>query len=183
MKLNEVRDKLTQTQTHYKEQLSGIKTGSASPSMVENIKVEAYSGSVMTLKELATISVPNNTLITITPWDKSIVTAIEKALRENSGGFNPNVDGDIIKVPIPPLTEEQRKNYVKLAKEKLEEAKIAIRNIRQNAFKAVDEQEENGIISEDEKNRMRSQMDDEIKKANDGVQQLFAAKEKDLMTV
>lgn len=183
MKLNEVKEKLTQTQNHYKEQLNGIKTGTASSGMVENIKVEAYEGSQLTIKELATISIPNNSLIVITPWDKSVVSAIEKAVRESSGNFNPAVDGDSVKVPIPALTEEQRGSYVKLAKEKLEEAKISVRNIRQNAFKALDEQEDNGVISEDEKERQRKAYDDAIKSANDSLQKMFSDKEKELMTV
>lgn len=183
MKLNEVKEKLTQTQNYYKDQLTGIKTGTASSAMVENIKVEAYEGSPLPLKELATISVPNNSLIVVTPWDKSIVHAVEKAIRESSNNFNPAIDSDSIKVPIPALTEEQRKSYVKLAKEKLEEVKISVRNIRQNAFKAIDEQEDNGVISEDEKKRQRKAIDDEIKSSNDTLQRMFNEKEKELMTV
>jgi ribosome recycling factor len=183
MKLNEVKEKLAQTQTVYKEALSQIKTGAASPAMVEDIMVEAYEGSKLTLKELATISINSPSLIIVTPWDKSVVPKIEKAIRESGAGLNPAADDDNIKVPVPELNEEQRQNYVKLAKEKLEEAKIAVRNIRQNAFKAIDEREDNGVISEDERNSERTQVDSEMKKANENLEQMFADKQKQLMTV
>lgn len=181
MKYEELKQKLASTVSVYKSQLSEIRTGAANPGIVENIKAEAYPGSLLTIKELATISVVDPTLIVLTPWDNSVVSAIEKAIRLANIGLNPVVDKNAIKVPIPALNAEQRQNYVKRAKEKLEEAKISIRNIRQDAMKSIDEQEENSLFSEDEAKRLKQQIEDEVKNTNTNCEELFKGKELELL--
>ena len=183
MKSAELKQKLIQSVSVYKSQLSEIRTGAATPSLVENIKVEAYPGSFLTIRELSTIAVVDPTLIVLTPWDGSVIPMIEKAIRLANIGLNPTVDKNTIKVPVPSLNEEQRLNFVKRAKEKLEEVKIAIRNIRQDAMKSIDEQEENSLISEDESKRLKEEVEIEVKKTNSQIEELFKNKESELMKV
>lgn len=181
MKSAELRQKLSQSVSVYKSQLSEIRTGAANPGLVENVKVEAYPGSFLTIKELATIAIVDPTLIVLSPWDGSVIPAIEKAIRVANIGLNPSVDKNTIKVPVPSLNEEQRLNFVKRAKEKLEEGKIAIRNIRQDAMKSIDEQEDNSLISEDEAKRMKEEVESEVKKTNSEIEEMFKVKEIELL--
>lgn len=183
MKIEELKNKLNLSVIAYKNNLSEIRTGIASPALVENIKVEAYAGTFLTVKELATINVIDSTLLTVNPWDTAVIKSIEKAIRLAGIGLNPVVDQNTIKIPVPQLNEEQRKNYVKIAKEKLEESKISVRNIRQDAMKSVDEQKENGVISEDELKQSKSEIEEEIKKTNAVLEELFKNKEKELLTI
>ncbi len=183
MKIQDFDKKIQATINFYREELKGLRTGVANASMVDNVKVTPYENSApLTIKELATISTPSPNLIVITPWDKSVVEHIVSALRSLEAGFNPSVDGTIIRITIPDLTQEQRENYVKIAKKKLEEAKIAIRNIRQDMIKSLGEQEKNDVISEDEMNNLKKQVEEKVKKANEELQQIFSAKEKELLT-
>lgn len=181
MKMEELKQKLSQSLSVYKSQLAEIRTGAANPGLVENIRVEAYPGTMLTIKELATIAVVDPTLIVLTPWDSAVVSPIEKAIRVANIGLNPAVDKNTIKVPIPSLNEEQRLSYVKRAKEKLEETKIAIRNIRQDSMKSIDEQEENNIFSEDEAKRMKEEVEAEVKRTNAELEELFRLKEVELL--
>lgn len=184
MKPHELQSKLQSTVDHFKEVLSDMRTGSANPSMVENIQVQAYEGSAsMNLRELANITVVDASLLTVEPWDKSITSKIEKAILSSGKNLNPAVEGAIIRVPVPQPTEETRKQYVKQAKEKLEEAKIAVRNIRQDAIKSAEEQEDEGVISEDELNRTRKTVEDSVKSINQKLEEMFKAKEAELMKV
>lgn len=184
MKITEFQNKLNQTLDHFKNELSQIRTSSANNSLVENIMVNAYEGSPsMRVLELATINVVDANLLTVTPFDKSILEKIAKAIAKSSSGLNPVVDGEIIKVPVPQLTTEQRQNYVKVAKEKLEEARIAVRNIRQDAIKSAEERNENGIISDDEMNREKKEIEDYVKKINVDLDAVLSSKEKELTTL
>lgn len=183
MKIQEFKNKLSQTIQVFKQSLSEVRTGGASTSLVENIKVEAYPGSQLTIKELATINVVDATLLTVVPWDTSVVSKIENSIREAGIGLNPVVDHSTIKVPVPQLNEEQRKNFVKMAKDKLEDSKIAVRNLRQDAMKSIDEQEENSVMSEDEADRERKTIEDEVKSANVTLEDLFKSKEKEILTI
>ncbi|NCT55296.1 ribosome recycling factor [bacterium] len=184
MKIEEYNNKLTQTFNHFKEELSQIRTGSANNSLVENIMVTAYEGSPpMRVLELATINVVDPYLLAVSPYDKSITEKISKAIKESSAGLNPSVDGSIIKVPVPQLNAEQRQKFVKFAKDKLEEARIAVRNIRQDAIKSVEEREENGVTSEDEMKREKTQIEEGVKNINKQLEDLFDSKEKELTTL
>ena len=184
MKIEEFNSKLSQTVNHFKEEISQIRTGSASNSLVENIMVNAYEGSPpMRVLELATINVVDPYLLAVAPYDKSIIEKISKAIKDSSAGLNPTVDGSVIKVPVPQLNSEQRQKFVKFAKDKLEESRIAIRNIRQDAIKSVEEREENGVTSEDEMKREKVQIEEGVKNTNKQLEDLFDKKEKELTTL
>lgn len=184
MKINEFHNKLNQTLDHFKNELAQVRTSSADNSLVESIMVNAYEGSpAMRILELATINVVDANLLTVTPFDKSILEKIAKAITNSSSGLNAVIDGETIKVPVPQLTAEQRQNYVKVAKDKLEASRISVRNVRQDAIKSAEEREDNGVISEDEMNREKKEIEDAVKKINVDLDAVFSKKEKELTTL
>ena len=184
MSMAELSAKLQKVTDHFKETLNEIRTGRATAAIVDNLRVEAYPGSFLTLKELASINVPDASSIFITPWDKTTIAPIEKALRQVPGAsFNPVVDETSIKLPIPPLSEERRKEMVKLVKARLEESKVAIRNVRQTEMKSLDEQEQEGVISKEEKFRVREEVETVVKGFVDVLEDLARKKESELLRV
>ena len=158
----QARKKMEASVEHFKREITKIRTGRASASLFEEIKVDYY-GTPTPITQLATISVVNPELVIIQPWDKNILTDIEKAIVRSNLGFNPVNDGTNIKVPVPPLDEERRRELVKLLHKLLEETKAAIRNIRREAREEIKELEEAKEISEDDKYRGF----DEIQKIHD----------------
>ena len=166
----------------FRKELTGQRTGRASVHMLDNIHVEAY-GSQMPLAQVGNISAPEPQLITITPWDGSLMAAIEKAIRSSDLGFNPQNDGKVIRVPVPALTEDRRKEMVKHLNKVLEEHRTAVRNIRRDGNDAIKKAMKDKKISEDEERGALDQMqkvtDDEIKK----MEEMFKAKEKEVMQV
>ncbi len=132
-----------------REELSKIRTGKASPSLLDPVRVEAY-GSTMPLNQVASVSTPDARLITVQPWDKSLIGEIEKAILKADLGLNPANDGQLIRIPIPPLNEERRQEYVKICKKITEDGRIAIRNIRRDANDHLKKMEKNHEMSEDE---------------------------------
>jgi len=163
-----------------KMQLDKVRTGRASASLVDSVKVDYY-GSQTPLSQVASISVPDAKTIVIQPWDKSTLGLIEKAIQQADLGFNPMNDGNIIRIPVPPLTEERRKEFVKLSKKLAEEGKIAIRNIRRDRMEALKKAEKNKEITEDD----RKKGEDEVQKLTDDfikkIDNLQNKKEKELM--
>jgi ribosome recycling factor len=135
------------------KELSGIRAGRASVALLEPIKVGAY-GSVMPLNQLASVSAPDARMLAVNVWDKGMVKAVEKAIRECGANLNPSIDGQVIRVPIPPLSEERRQELSKLAAKYAEETKVAIRNIRRDAMDFVKQLEKNSEISEDEMHKL-----------------------------
>lgn len=129
--------------------LLGVRTGRASPALVERIQVEAY-GSVMPLNQMATIAVPEPRLLTIRPWDASNVAAISRALLKSDLGLTPNSDGRIIRLPIPPLTDERRRDLARIVSRRIEEARVAVRNIRRDGLRDLAGMEKDHQISEDD---------------------------------
>ena len=178
----ELRRRMTGALDQFKKELSGLRTGRASVSLLEPVQVEAY-GNHMPLSQLGTVNVPEPRMLTVQVWDKTMVKAVEKAIREANLGVNPMVEGQLIRVPIPPLTEERRKDLAKLAHKFAEQARIAIRNVRRDGMEALKQMEKARKINEDE-HRKRS---GEIQKLTDEligtVDQTLAAKEKDIMHV
>ena len=162
--------------------LAQIRTGKASPALLEGIKAEAY-GSKMPINQLATLASPEPRLLTITPFDQSQTGAIEKAIQASDLGINPTNDRQINRLPIPPLNEERRKEFVKMAKSKGEEAKVAIRNARREANDALKKAESKSEITEDDKHKgeqdVQKLTDDHVKK----VDAILEAKEKEIMEV
>ncbi len=150
--------------------------------MVEEMPVEAY-GQKMTLKELASITVPDPQLIVIEPWDKSIIAAVEKSVRESKLGLSPAVDEGIIRVPVPPLSEERRQEFVKLVGEMVENARQKVRQARQEAIEEVRRQEKDKEISEDEKFRLQKEIQGEVEECNRGIQEIGKEKEEEILRI
>ncbi len=167
---------------HLKSEYAAIRTGRASIGLVENIIVECY-GSKMPLNNLASISVPQPQTIFIQPWDKSIIKDIERAITVSGLGVNPIVDKDIIRVNIPSLTEERRKDLVKLVNKIEEEHKIRIRKIREDYMKKIDRMEENKEIREDEKFRLKEEVQEVVDEYNRQIEELTRKKEEEIMKI
>ncbi len=163
-------------------EFAAVRTGKASPAIVENIDVEAY-GAVMKLKQLALITTPEPRLLVIQPFDGSTTKDIEKAIKESKIGINPIVDGKIIRLPIPALSEERRKDLVKSIKQMAEEARVRVRSARRESIDAIKKTEKEGKVSEDN----RETFEKEIQKLTDGfvkkIDEAFAMKEADIMKV
>lgn len=175
---NEDRKKMTEVIERFKEEMKKVRTGRAHPDMLSGIKVEAY-GQFMPLNQVANITAADATLLVITPFDPSTIQAIASAIRaDQSLGLNPADDGRVIRVPIPALTEERRKEIVKNASSKVEQAKVAIRNIREDARKAIKAAEE---LGEDTKKRAEKEIDDLTKEFSDKVDAEFKAKSDEIM--
>lgn len=159
-----------------------MRTGRASAALVEGIRFEAY-GSSADLKSNASVTIPDNKTIQIEPWDKSLVKDIEKALIDANLGMMPNVAGTVIRLVMPPMNEENRKNMVKLVNQRAEQAKIAIRNIRETVKTAIQNNEKAKTISEDEKRRQLEALDKAVAEWNAKLETIAEEKEKEIMTV
>ena len=158
-----------------------IKTSRATPAMVEDIEIDCYDQK-MPIKQLANISAPQPRLITIDPWDKSILPELEKGIRQSSS-FSPVVDGEIIRINIPPLSEDQRKEYVKIINDKTEEARISIRLHREKIWKEIQEMERKGELPEDDKFKAKDELQKVVDEYNKKVEEMKNKKEKEIMTV
>jgi ribosome recycling factor len=163
-------------------ELAAVRTGRAAPSLVERVTVEQY-GTEMPLNQLANIAAPEPRMLTVTPWDKSSIGAIEKALRKSELGLNPTNDGSMIRIAIPPLTEERRKQMVKIVHSKVEDAKIAVRNIRRDAMSQAREFRDEKMISEDDERRAEAQIQELTNKFTAQAEQTGKDKERDVMQV
>ena len=180
--LEEAREHMHKSLEHLAVELSHIRAGRANPAMVEDVRVEAY-GSHMPLNQMASVSAPQSDLIVIQPWDRGQLGPIERAIMAANLGLNPTNDGTLIRIAIPPLTEERRQDLAKQARDKGEDAKIAIRNVRRDdkdhIKKAVDEEK----LSED----MRFESEERLQKLTDEfvgrVDQMLEKKEHDIMAV
>jgi len=167
---------------HFHEELQGIRTGRANAGFVEDVKVPVY-GQEMALKSVASITIPDAKTIQIEPWDKSAVKEIEKGLIEANLGMTPNTQGSVIRLIMPPMTEENRKNMVKLLKQKEEQARIQIRNTREKIRSAVMEDEKDKTINEDEKHRQLEALEKEVSKWNAKIDEMTKEKEQEILTV
>jgi ribosome recycling factor len=179
---NETNDKMSKTVDSFKKDLSRIRTGRASPSLLEGITVDYY-GSPMPVNQVATITIPEARLILIQPWEKSMLGPIEKAIQASDLGLNPLNDGNLIRLPIPALTEERRKDLYKNCKKVSEESKVAIRNIRRDSNEKLKKSEKDKTITQDEEKKSL----DEIQKLTDkyikAIDDVLAVKEKEIMEV
>jgi len=163
------------------EDLSQIRTGRATPEIVEDILVDAYETQAP-VKNYANITIMDAKTILIQPWDKSLVDAISKAISNAKLGFSPITEGDRVLVKFPDLTEERRKDFVKIMGERVEDARVAVRNVRQKYMKEIDEAETSGL-SEDDADRKRDEGEKLVKKINERIEELKEKKEVDLMTI
>jgi ribosome recycling factor len=167
---------------HFATELSTIRTGRANPALIDKIMVPYY-GTPTPLNQLAQISAPEARLLVVQVYDKSQIGAIEKALRTGEQGLNPASDGQVIRVPIPPLTEERRKEYVKLVRHKAEEARVAIRNVRRDEIHRVDQMAKQGEVPEDEAKRAHVRLQKVTESQVEKVESLAARKESEVMEV
>ena len=165
-----------------KENFAGIRTGRANPALLNGIVVDYY-GAPTPLKQMATIGVPEPRTLSITPFDVTQASAVEKALRDSDLGVNPNRDGNVIRITLPELTEDRRKEYVKLAKGKAEDGKVAIRNIRRKTKETIDKAVKDGEMGEDEGGRLQKELDAVTKKVTDEIDELLSTKEKEILSV
>lgn len=179
--LSEAKEAMQKAVSHTENELAKIRAGKAMPSMLDGVQVDYY-GSMMPLNQVSNVNTPDSRTITVQPWEKSMLQPIEKAIMEANLGFNPQNDGTLIRIAIPPLTEERRKDLVKKIRSEAEQGKISVRNIRKEANEKIKK-----LTSE-------HVSEDEIKSGEDAVQKLtdqhiadidqhFNAKEKDIMTV
>lgn len=176
------KQKLEKIIARFKEAISSLRTGRASPAMVEDLEVEYY-GAKTPLKALAAISSPEPRQIVIQPWDKGAIQPIEKAIQSSSLGLNPVTDRDTIRLQIPPLTEERRKELVKVLGRNLEDARISIRKEREDMLREIDREEKAKEISEDQKFRDRAEAQKQVDEANKKIEEIGTQKEKEIMTV
>ena len=180
--LKDLTDRIAKTIDSFKADLQAIRTGRANLHVLDSVRVDYY-GQMTPLHQVGTLAVADARLITVKPWEKNLIPLIEKAIRDANLGLNPQSDKDIVRIPIPPLTEERRREIVKQVKHKGEEFKVAVRNERRDAKEFVEAAEKDGDISQDEAKKalekVQKATDEGVKKIDDVV----AAKEKDVMQV
>ena len=179
---NDSKNRMEKTLETLRGDFGGLRAGRAHVSLLDGIMVEAY-GSMTPLSQVGTISVPDPRTLSVSVWDRSLAKAVDQALRESDLGLNPASDGQLIRIPIPPLSEERRKELVKIAGKYAEQTKVAIRNIRRDALDDVKKLKKDNQISEDDEKRYENEIqkltDDSIKKIED----MLETKEKDIMQV
>lgn len=166
----------------FKEDISGLRTGRASAAIVEDIMVEAY-GTHQTLKSLASINIPDAKTVNIEPWDKSVLSAVEKAIRDSGIGLNPVNTGSQIRIFLPELTSERRQELIKVLHQKEEGARIAVRKVREDVKEMVKAAEEGNEVTEDEKYRLEEELDKMVKEYNDKIKEIVAKKEAEINTI
>jgi ribosome recycling factor len=180
--LRDAESKMAKSVEHFAAELSTIRTGRANPALIDKVMVPYY-GTPTPLNQLAQISAPEPRLLVVQVYDKSQIGVIEKALRTSEQGLNPASDGQVIRVPIPPLTEERRREYVKLVKQKAEEARVAIRNVRRDEIHRVDQMQKQGEVAEDESKRAHARLQKITESQTERVDALAGRKETEVMEV
>lgn len=175
-------EKLTKAEEHIRQEVALLRTGRAAVQILDPVKVEAY-GTMMAVNELANVSAPDPNMLVVSPWDKSLLENIAKGISISGLNLNPVVDGDIIRITIPPLTEERRREMVKLLHQKIEQGKVMIRTIRAEIKQEIEDQKGEGGVSEDDIKLDLEQLEKKIKEAIDALDVIAAEKEKELMTV
>lgn len=181
--LNNIKIQFSQAIDHLKVEISSLRTGRANPVLVENIEVECYGQSRLPLKQLAAINTPEPRMIYIQPWDKGLLKDIERAIINSGSGLNPVVDGDAIRLNLPPLTEERRREFVKILNQNQEEARIALRRYRDESWKEIQNLERDSKIREDDKFHAKDELQKLIDEYNGKIKEIGDAKEKEIMTV
>lgn len=183
MDIKQYEEKINQTVAHFKEELKKVRTGRASASMLDGVMVMAY-GSPMPLNQVANVTAPEAQLIQITPFDPGNIQAIASAIRDNASlGLNPMDDGRVVRVPVPPLTEERRREYVKGLGGKVEDCMVALRAVRHDAMDAIAAAKKDKAVGEDDAKRLEKQVDDAMAKAKTDVDAAAKAKEAEIMTI
>ena len=180
--LDDAREKMVKAIDHVRGEFSAIRTGRASPALVEGLVVDYY-GSATPLRQMAGFSVPDAMLLVVSPYDKASLGAIEKAIQSSDLGINPANDGAVIRLAFPPLTEERRKDLVKVVRHKAEEGRVAVRNVRRSSRHDLDALEKDGTLSSDEVERVEKDLDKLTHEQVVAIDQLLAHKEQELLAV
>lgn len=180
--LSEARQKMDKSLEAFQQEMGNIRTGRATAGLLDIVEVDVY-GSRMKINQLGTISVPDPHMIVVDLWDKSQMHAVEKAIMVSPLGVNPSNDGRVIRIPIPTLTEERRKELVKLASRYAEEAKVSVRNIRRHAIECVKKAQKDGEIPEDDAHKLTDEAQKFTDKHIDSIDAALRAKEADIMEV
>ncbi len=180
--LNDIKRRMQGAINSLKHDLSGLRTGRASASLVEPLTVDAY-GAAMPMNQVATVSVPEPRLLPIQVWDRGMVAAVETAIRESDLGLNPQTEGQVIRLRIPEMNEQRRKEMVKVAHKYAEEARIAVRHVRRDGLDLLKKLEKDGVMSQDDERRQAEQVQKATDETIAEVDQTLAAKEKEIMQV
>ena len=178
----ECRDKMRKAVTHLQDEFGSVRTGRASPSLVEKLKVDMY-GSEVALQQVAGVTVPEARMLVISPYDKGAIKAIEKAIQASDLGINPSNDGQVVRIVFPELTQDRRKELVKLVKNRAEEGKVAVRNIRRHARHDLEGLERDGDLSRDELDRAEKDLEKLTHDVIEEMDRLLEHKEKELLDV
>ena len=180
--MDDARRKMDSSVEAYKAELAGLRTGRANAGMLDTVEVEVY-GSKMKINQLGNVTVPDPHIIAVDLWDKSQINTVEKALRASQLNINPSNDGRVIRIPVPPLTEDRRRDLVKFAAKLAEEARVAVRNIRRHAVEAIKQHQKDGEIPEDDARRLTDEVQKMTDKHVEAIDACFKVKEADIMEV
>jgi len=179
---SDTQSRMEKTIESLRGDFGSLRAGRAHASLLDGIMVEAY-GSMTPISQVGTISVPDARTLSISVWDRGLTKAIDKALRESDLGLNPASDGQLIRIPIPPLSEERRKELVKIASKYAEQNKVAVRNIRRDGLDGVKKLKKDNLISEDDEKRYENEIQKLTDEAIKKIDEMFASKEKDILQV
>lgn len=180
--LSRYRDRMDKAVSALKEEFASLRTGRASANLLDQIMVEAY-GATTPINQVAAITVPEPRSISVSVWDRGVVVSVEKAIRASGLGLNPVVEGQTLRIPIPPLTEERRKDLAKIAARYAEQQRVAIRNVRRDANDDLKKAEKDSVISQDEQKRMESEVQKMTDEAVKRVDEALKTKEQEIMQV
>jgi len=178
--VNEIKTRMEKAIDSFKKDLSGLRVGRASLNMLDQINVNAY-GSIMPLNQVSTVSVPESRMLLVSVWDNSLVSATEKSIKESPLGLNPMVEGNIIRISIPPLSEERRVEITKIAAKYGENARVSVRNIRRDHIETVRKLQKNGEISEDQKHKDELRIQEITNQIIDKIDSILSVKEKEIL--
>lgn len=178
--VNEIKTRMEKAIDSFKKDLSGLRVGRASLNMLDQINVNAY-GSIMPLNQVSTVSVPESRMLLVSVWDNSLVSATEKSIKESPLGLNPMVEGNIIRISIPPLSEERRVEITKIAAKYGENARVSVRNIRRDHIEAVRKLQKNGDISEDQKHKDELSIQEITNQIIEKIDNILSVKEKEIL--
>lgn len=180
--IKQMREQMEASVDAMRREFSGVRTGKATPALLDMVRVDAY-GSKMPLNQVATVNTPEPRMIVVQPWDKGLIAEVERGIQAADLGLNPSNDGNVIRVPIPPLSEERRKDMVRLLHKMAEEGKISVRHARQEANKEIKQRQQDHEISEDEAHRQLEQVQEITDEYVARIDELMKAKEAEVMEV
>ena len=176
------RDRMEKCVGALRDEFASLRTGRASSGLLDQVMVEAY-GAKSPITQLAAVSVPEPRMLTVSVWDKSVVVSVEKAIRSSGLGLNPVVEGQNLRIPIPPLTEERRRDLAKLAAKYAEQQKVAVRNVRRDAMDDLKKAEKDGVVSQDEHKRLETEVQKVTDEAVRRLDEVLKTKEQEIMQV